>query len=775
MNRTGFAAAFWVVLLTAPLLARAPVRLWVEAEGFTTSTETVRTGAAAFLTSTTPLEESYQRGLESASQVVLNQEEGQRISGERYIWNYESLSAFNEGQRRGDAPMSLAYTVSVPQDDDYYLWVRLSNPPPCYSHFGAWFGDADPGEGMDLLSGTVAVWVWWGWGTNYNDGEMVPFRLTAGEHTLRFGYAKGPVRLDKFLLTNDPAYVPFGAGTSHYTRTFEPSHWSASGHGHGEMLPASDSGWLADPRARWRVEQDAAKGNHLYAVQPTANDQNPDLAVSLVEGLQRDLLEARVSIERLSADALVLFGWNGPDDFDGVRIENGRVDLVTVRPAAGERVLATAPVPGGETGRLRLKIQRDRTEVRVFADGQKIISLPGAFPRRGGAGLASQGGGVAFDDASFEPLANSSASFSLQPLDAAAKENLRTLKGEPLSQSLPADGTLLIYQAPACSDCELTIPLQDEQSANEEEEFDILFPYMSPQAHLTLRVRRGVGSVLLTDAKGIELASATWPDNGREALIRYANGVYSLFVDGANLLEWNDYEGMGAGTFAFSAKTSGTFPIRSLKLEPSQTFGDNFVLTATAKPGPQWTEVEGQWRVVPASQSGADNRDGQLVATQPGFLEMGEADWLAVQLQTYLLLDQSTKAGFAVQSRPEEGKRLEVLISPTEFLLQYLMPDGSRLTHLGGPLGPLDSGWHRLAFSVAENGAALLAVDDQVVLRTQLNPSPGAVGLVSAIGVAVFDNSSFSVLARSVVSERGEGEKQLPLPLHIDLDSIQLQ
>jgi len=55
----------------------------------------------------------------------------------------------------------------------------------------------------------------WHWDDVHNSdsgGQLVTFSLAAGTHTLSIAYREDGTRLDRVLVTNDPAFVPTGTG-----------------------------------------------------------------------------------------------------------------------------------------------------------------------------------------------------------------------------------------------------------------------------------------------------------------------------------------------------------------------------------------------------------------------------------------------------------------------------------------------------------------------------------------------------------------------------------
>ncbi|MBL7094327.1 PKD domain-containing protein [candidate division KSB1 bacterium] len=100
---------------------------------------------------------------------------------------------------------SVEYTFNIVESGTYYIWGR------CYAFSkseDSFFIEIDgvPNSNPWHLAETYDTWLW----QKVYDGSVQYFDFSAGEHTLKVVKRDINVRLDKFLITNDPAYIPEG-------------------------------------------------------------------------------------------------------------------------------------------------------------------------------------------------------------------------------------------------------------------------------------------------------------------------------------------------------------------------------------------------------------------------------------------------------------------------------------------------------------------------------------------------------------------------------------
>ena len=104
------------------------------------------------------------------------------------------------------------FTVTIPADGAYTFWIRAFWEGECSNTFLLQIDDQAP-----FLIGADATYHAWHW-IKYPISKVTPPpAITKGTHTLTFIHREDGVRLDQFLLTSTPHFVPVGtekAGTS---------------------------------------------------------------------------------------------------------------------------------------------------------------------------------------------------------------------------------------------------------------------------------------------------------------------------------------------------------------------------------------------------------------------------------------------------------------------------------------------------------------------------------------------------------------------------------
>jgi len=101
---------------------------------------------------------------------------------------------------------SVEYTFNILEAGTYYIWGRCFALSQTQDSF--FIGVDDSPTLMEWhLEQTYYTWLW----QKVNDDEVVQdFYFNVGQHTLKIVKRDVDVRLDKILITNDPAYIPEG-------------------------------------------------------------------------------------------------------------------------------------------------------------------------------------------------------------------------------------------------------------------------------------------------------------------------------------------------------------------------------------------------------------------------------------------------------------------------------------------------------------------------------------------------------------------------------------
>ncbi|MBK7877393.1 MAG: hypothetical protein IPJ77_16925 [Planctomycetes bacterium] len=99
---------------------------------------------------------------------------------------------------------STAFTFNVTAPGNYYVWALVKGPSSTDNQFWA---RMDNGTSHNWSLPVTSVWTW---DKVNNSGAQDPvlWNLTSGNHTLRIRWREDGARLDRVIVTSDPAYVP---------------------------------------------------------------------------------------------------------------------------------------------------------------------------------------------------------------------------------------------------------------------------------------------------------------------------------------------------------------------------------------------------------------------------------------------------------------------------------------------------------------------------------------------------------------------------------------
>lgn len=95
------------------------------------------------------------------------------------------------------------YSVDVPEEGSYVLWLRVWWNGECSNSFTISFDSQTP-----FLFGEDATYKVWHWVRYPVSRTARPIQLTAGKHTLSIMNREDGVRLDQVLLSGDKRFVP---------------------------------------------------------------------------------------------------------------------------------------------------------------------------------------------------------------------------------------------------------------------------------------------------------------------------------------------------------------------------------------------------------------------------------------------------------------------------------------------------------------------------------------------------------------------------------------
>jgi RNA polymerase sigma factor (sigma-70 family) len=126
-------------------------------------------------------------------------------SGGRYIAGAPGINAKEAAPSSGQAVVPF----SVPEAGRYRVWGRVSAPAVTADSFWVRVDQGPWIRWNDIAAGAA-----WHWDVvrEGREGRVATFDLTAGAHSLAIAYREDGARLDRLLLSSDPAFSPTQAG-----------------------------------------------------------------------------------------------------------------------------------------------------------------------------------------------------------------------------------------------------------------------------------------------------------------------------------------------------------------------------------------------------------------------------------------------------------------------------------------------------------------------------------------------------------------------------------
>lgn len=736
------------------------VYCWLEAEDFTTATQGIAAveSARARLSTDDERSSAYFLGKGGRPEGLST-----AVSGRGY------MVRTSKGKEREYAQ----YDFSLPRKADYYIWLRFNNPPPCMPPLSLWYDSVASRTlpvGMGL--GIWGVWVWYGWEQGLDNSKPKPHALREGENRLFIGDMRSDAKFDKILITDNPRYVPFGASESYYTSTFSPPAWRRSAHGMNDQARATDTGWEPVPAKAWEVVEEPVSDNWLYQVAPLSS---ATLAHSLIRKFEAQTFEASLKCYRQAAepasgsDALLLFGWTDPSNYNAARLGSHSADILEVRQGV-EHILATAPFAfEARKAPYDVRVRRTRDCLSLSVDGRDVGSLRAPYPQAGQAGLGTTTGGVAFDDVVVSPLDDPESNFDLFASEDKALGDwvlVRDAKESRLAtKSELRKGDLLLYKAPSWSDSEVKVSLkQGERGA-----FSVLFPYASADRFVETRLNYGasgaIGLELIRhlggEAKSCAVSTGTLAATSAPCLsFQCIKGLFAVFLDGKRVLETNEYD-LLEGTMAFAIHDDRmACPVREVAIRRKNMIVDNFCLSEGGHLDSMWQTTGGDWKIAPVLDGDWGDGDGQLTIRGPGTTLLGKETWRAYLLQVSVLVSDSSEVALLGWNDRQADRSLELFCRPGEIQFRKVVA-GNPLVLARTSVPSLTPGWHRLGFALGQDGL-VGEVDGSECLRMLMPSGKGCAGLRNYAGPAAFDNLTVHIVAEErerndVVGGKDEG------------------
>lgn len=137
-----------------------------------------------------------------ASQATLSG--NMKLGNDSQAGSYFSMPA-GSGKNYYIPPSSAAsYNVQLPKTDTYTMWVRVKSPSTNNQTYYIYDGR---GRWTTWQAGVKTQWTWVKVTDAYT-GAVVNFSLVQGNNNIQFGWMDDNVQVDKFIITNNPAFAP---------------------------------------------------------------------------------------------------------------------------------------------------------------------------------------------------------------------------------------------------------------------------------------------------------------------------------------------------------------------------------------------------------------------------------------------------------------------------------------------------------------------------------------------------------------------------------------
>jgi hypothetical protein len=694
-----------------------------------------------------------------------------RVSGKAYIEQ-------TAGVRKAPNTTSIVkYEVSVPKDGNYYFWLRCDSPPPCTRFFELWLDTrAKVNIRRELIFAHWNIWSWWPWGGQYDTGVAQAYSLTAGKHTLLIGNMSYGLRLDKILVTNDPEYVPFGPNQHYYTGTFEPPE-IRNAHDWIRHKTAKATGWTPSLNGNWETMKEQFSGNHYYFVSIgscTETIENP--AYALIRDLECAFFEANLSLvlqpttTSATADAMLIFSFLDPQNFNAVRFTREAVELLHVRKGECSVIQAASCSLTLRAKPYRAIVRRNRTGLSVELDAREVLSARLPIPGPGSIGIGSYSGGVGFDNIEVLPLDDPDASFDFTCRDDKALPDWSVIRE---GREIPWTGTnafnkgdVVLYKAPFWSNSEISAQISDKAKGA----FSILFPYVDSSRYIEVKFNKcSNGSVEVI--RHIDDSQQTcgiakvdfYAMKEQRIAVQSVKGMLAVFLNGNRLIETNEYN-LLVGTVGIQLGNDVEYlPIERIEIKRKDMIFDNFAVDGSGTLSSNWLIQDGTWKVASILEGDFSRHDGQLVALGKGTVLTGEETWREYFIQTSIDFSESTKVSLVGWANREGS--LELFCAQNKIRLRKVAYNDP-ITLAMASIPDLSSGWHRIGLIVA-NDHAIAEVDGIECLRVNLRGTKGRAGLRNYGDFVAFDNLTIHIISKD--------KKSIPKVENIDSNVFDIE
>lgn len=736
-------------LISSDLLANDKVLLWIEADKFTSATKGIQTITADHLNQS---EEEQNGGRWFLKRSGWDVEASNEVSGEAYI----ELKDGAKNQPNFDEMVT--YDVNLPIEGDYYIWLRCDAPPPCTRYFDIWLDKPRSSEKQyrNLFFAHWNIWSWWLWGETPYPGKPRKIHLSAGKHKLCIGNISQGMRFDKFLITNDYDYIPFGSRQFYFNGTFE-SPEIVDPHDQTrkivDMEPRA-TGWDSFPADRWKIKGDPVSRNHYFFVSEDTSARQ--WTFSVIRDLKVIFFDAQFSIlypaghVDLKADALFIFSFQNQKNFYALRFKAKSVELIQVHNGIEALIkscpIATELINGMTT--VSLGYSRDGLSVKCGPKGILSFRLP--ILAQGLVGVGSSRGGVGFDNIAIQPLNDPKATFDFSAKsDPAFQDWFLIHEGITTpwhSGKAIKKGDILVYRSPFWSNSEVSIEFNNKLTCP----ISILYPYVDLQNFMQVKVDGGQdGRIHLLrryngheESKGAQKIKIE-PPRPHVLSIQSSKGFSGIFWDNNRMIEANEYELLNGTVGIMFHEDVSRMPINWLKVKKNEMIIDNFPLVSSGTLSPEWKILEGRWKITPAFDGETNESDGQLTIQGKGTALIGKKSWRNYLVQISAYIDEGSE--FAILGGVESDSSLEFYHRGHEFQLRKVVM-GKPLVLAKVTVNELSNGWHRLGLALNENDFKA-ELDGRPLLESNISGLNGSAGLRNYAGFTAFNNLTIHILS----------------------------
>ncbi|RZK16371.1 MAG: hypothetical protein EOO43_14560, partial [Flavobacterium sp.] len=267
------------------------------------------------------------------------------------------------------------YAFNIEKEGEYVIWGRCYWPTVCNNSFQISVDRAP----LQVLGEDPTTKIWhWIRGPKY--------RLGRGKHELVLWNREEGSRIDKFLITSDPGYVPEGMGTSN---SLSEDFQENSGLEKFAFLN----------RNRWRVSYDKKSQNNYLILLSNGNKQ--EHVTFKLQNPEFYLFRFTYQFIHSETELMIYLNYKNEADYFGLCL-NQKVARLTRKSQDQEKVILEVPIHNFNSKYsihdISLKKKDDKFEIK--RDGVTIFNTSFKAIYGDSIGFGSPRGGIAFDNIS---------------------------------------------------------------------------------------------------------------------------------------------------------------------------------------------------------------------------------------------------------------------------------------------------------------------------------------------------------------------------------------